>query len=175
MPYKDPRAYKAYQKAYQLKNRERKSEQKKAWYKKNRQGILAHAKLYRENNVEATKVRAKRDYLKHRDVRLAQEKAHRQSKEYQARRFGWLLNREYKLTPEQYDKMLASQGGVCAACKRKCAAKSRLGVDHDHATGIVRGLLCGKCNSALGLLGDSAERVEALADYIRTHEVRKAV
>ena len=175
MPYKDPEKYKQYQAAYRLRTREVKKVKHRAWYERNRSRVLAHAKLYRQNNVEAIDAKKKQYYLKNRDAILVQLKKHRQSKEYQARRFGWLLNREYKLTPEQYDKMLASQGGVCAACKRKCAAKSRLGVDHDHATGIVRGLLCGKCNSALGLLGDSAERVQALADYIRTHEVRKAV
>jgi len=174
MPHKDPEKYKQYQAAYRLRTQEAKKIKHRAWYERNRSRVLAHAKLYRENNIEVIDTKKKQYYLKNRDKILTQLKVYHQSKEYQAKKHRWRLNREYKLTCDQYDKMLASQGGVCAVCKRICTAKSRLGVDHDHATGIIRGLLCGKCNSALGLLGDSAERVEALADYIRTYEVRKA-
>lgn len=65
--------------------------------------------------------------------------------------------------------MLEAQGGVCAICKgpeTKPNAKY-LAVDHDHATGAVRGLLCNNCNRAIGLLGDDAERLIAGADYLR--------
>lgn len=57
----------------------------------------------------------------------------------------------YKLTLEDYDKILAFQGGVCWACHRPEPVKGRrLSVDHDHATGLVRGLLCSRCNPVLG-------------------------
>lgn len=59
----------------------------------------------------------------------------------------------YKLTIEQYDKILAYQGGVCYACHQAEPVKGRrLSVDHDHTTGEVRGLLCSRCNPILGKL-----------------------
>jgi hypothetical protein len=59
----------------------------------------------------------------------------------------------YGITLEDYDRMFSEQGGTCALCDKPCATGRRLAVDHCHATGAVRGLLCVKCNSAL-------ERVE---------------
>jgi len=61
----------------------------------------------------------------------------------------------FGLTPEQYDAILAAQGGVCAICGQRPVSK-RLAVDHSHDTGDVRGLLCSKCNwELLGALHDS--------------------
>jgi Recombination endonuclease VII len=57
----------------------------------------------------------------------------------------------YKLTLDQYDAILTFQGGVCYGCQRPEPVKGRsLAVDHDHATGLVRGLLCSRCNPVLG-------------------------
>jgi Recombination endonuclease VII len=59
----------------------------------------------------------------------------------------------YKLTVEQYDAILVYQQGVCYACGEAEPVKGRrLSVDHDHATGEVRGLLCSRCNPILGKL-----------------------
>jgi hypothetical protein len=55
------------------------------------------------------------------------------------------LKRRYGITPEQYQKMLDRQGGICAICGRP-PKTLRLSVDHDHRTGRVRGLLCYQCN-----------------------------
>ena len=55
---------------------------------------------------------------------------------------------ELGLSIEDYDRLLAAQGGVCAICG--AAPKTRrLDTDHDHKTGTVRGLLCHRCNRAL--------------------------
>lgn len=79
---------------------------------------------------------------------------------------------KFGLTPEDYDRMLAEQGGVCAICRGPESGKAygggvkRLAVDHCHATGLVRGLLCGNCNKGLGNLGDSPERMREAARYV---------
>jgi hypothetical protein len=53
------------------------------------------------------------------------------------------------ITGSEYAVMLACQSERCAICRRQCGTGRRLAVDHDHATGRVRGLLCFRCNTAL--------------------------
>jgi hypothetical protein len=69
-----------------------------------------------------------------------------------------------------YEAMLTSQGGVCAICGRPPSEKRRLAVDHDHATGAVRGLLCVPCNQALGRFQDSPDVLAAAAMYVLRYE-----
>ena len=79
--------------------------------------------------------------------------------------------REYELSPEEYDELLKRQGGVCGICSADSSAGSNngrrsLGVDHDHLTGTVRGLLCNNCNRAIGLLNDDPAVLRAALDYL---------
>lgn len=73
----------------------------------------------------------------------------------------------YGLELEDYERMLDDQGNACAVCRRDAGAVQRLHVDHAHETGEIRGLLCGPCNRALGMLGEDPSRMVALARYIR--------
>src|SRR2546426_12269732 len=57
----------------------------------------------------------------------------------------WRYKYLYGIGVEDYEKLLASQGGVCAICKHP-PMKRRLGVDHDHRDKKIRGLLCIHCN-----------------------------
>ena len=80
----------------------------------------------------------------------------------------------YGLTPAAYDAMLAAQGGVCAICTRPPSKEGRqkhLHVDHDHDSGRVRALLCGRCNLGIGTFGDSADLLSAAVEYLRRHAV----
>jgi hypothetical protein len=72
----------------------------------------------------------------------------------------------YGLTVEAYDQLLQAQRGLCAICGKACTTGQALSVDHEHATGRIRGLLCKKCNMAIGLLNDSPERLEAAKVYL---------
>jgi hypothetical protein len=71
----------------------------------------------------------------------------------------------YGVTKEQYEAMLAAQDGVCAIC-HQIRGKRQLGVDHNHATGEVRGLLCGPCNMGLGAYHDDVELLRAAISYL---------
>ena len=67
---------------------------------------------------------------------------------------------------DAYAKLLKHQKGVCAICGGRDKSM-RLAVDHDHTTGLIRGLLCMRCNRAYGLFHDgSAPRLRAAADYL---------
>ncbi|MGI4815778.1 MAG: endonuclease VII domain-containing protein [Janthinobacterium lividum] len=77
----------------------------------------------------------------------------------------------YGLTAGEHRAMVESQDGVCALCGRTGAdgRVTRLSVDHCHATGVVRGLLCVRCNSGLGLFADDPDRLRAAAAYLERH------
>ncbi len=90
----------------------------------------------------------------------AAQKASRAKHGRPPRKPAWNLKTRYGLTPDDVDRMLTDQGGVCAICqgemKRQC-------VDHDHATGKVRGLLCHRCNIGLPYVERADYRSAALA------------
>ena len=75
------------------------------------------------------------------------------------------LRRRYGITAEEADAMLAEQGGLCAICK----AAPAVHVDHDHAIGQVRALLCFNCNGGLGQFKDDPDVLRAAAEYVRFH------
>lgn len=71
----------------------------------------------------------------------------------------------YGITAEQYAELYSDHR--CHACGCGPAGRwRRHHIDHDHETGAIRGLLCHHCNTALGLLGDSADRIRALLAYV---------
>ena len=76
------------------------------------------------------------------------------------------LKELYGLTQEAFDAMLAAQGGGCAVCKEPRADGRSMNVDHDHKSGIVRGLLCFRCNRGIGLFRDDPARLTAAATYL---------
>lgn len=76
------------------------------------------------------------------------------------------LRQNYGMTVEDYDAMLEHQDGVCAVCKQLPVGAATFQVDHCHATGVVRGILCSNCNLALGLSGDEPDRLRAMAEYL---------
>jgi hypothetical protein len=87
---------------------------------------------------------------------------------YQENKAAWAARdreRRYGLNPEQWERFLKKHRNRCAIC----GSQERLGIDHDHDSGQTRGLLCSMCNAGIGCLGDSPERLEAAASYLRGH------
>ena len=82
------------------------------------------------------------------------------------RRRARLLEKTYGITLAQYEAMYSIQQGGCAICG---VHKDRLDVDHNHATGKVRGLLCHQCNTAIGLLGEDVDALTSAIAYLITH------
>jgi hypothetical protein len=81
------------------------------------------------------------------------------------------LRRRYGITAEDADAMLVDQDGVCAICRSAPAVH----VDHDHATGQVRALLCFNCNGGLGQFKDNPMALHAAAYYVQLHAARRQV
>lgn len=79
------------------------------------------------------------------------------------------LRHRYGLSVAEYQERLLLQEGVCAICKRSDAFRKHLSVDHIHGTNppIIRGLLCGHCNSAIGFFQDSPKLLLTAVEYLR--------
>lgn len=76
--------------------------------------------------------------------------------------------RKYGVTPEQFQQLLDGQQGRCAICSaaQPGGRDNAWHLDHNHTTRKVRGVLCHKCNVALGLFGDSAALLRAAVIYL---------
>lgn len=74
----------------------------------------------------------------------------------------------YGLSPEQYDSLLSRQRNACAICQAIFVDTPN--VDHDHDTGVVRGLLCSHCNRMLGMARDNSVVLRAAASYLEGQE-----
>ena len=131
-------------------------------------------------NPEDRRAQLRRKYAENPRERCAYHKAWREKnkerlaeyrKQYREGTRGaqgrWL---RYGLTPEQFKEMVATQGGACAICRK--VPLEILRVDHDHVTGQVRALLCRKCNTGIGFLGDSVQSVTKALMYLRHHAAR---
>jgi len=70
---------------------------------------------------------------------------------------------QYGITRQDFEKLLAKQGFACAICRKK----AKLNIDHCHLTKQVRGLLCGNCNTGLGMFADDIVRFENAIKYIQ--------
>lgn len=140
-------------KAYSRKWRETHPEQK-------RESVLRDRKVH----AERCKATAQEYRDSHREQTRAQDRkwteAHREQRQISE------LKRNYGLTTEEAEQILVKRrAGVCEICGEN-RSKRALGVDHDHTTGEVRGVLCGKCNLALGYMEDNPAWLRKLADYV---------
>lgn len=81
---------------------------------------------------------------------------------WRKRRRGHHLRRKYGITQEQYEEVLKKQKGRCAICKKKRVLK----IDHCHKTGKFRQLLCGNCNTGLGMFADDPKLLKRAAKYL---------
>jgi hypothetical protein len=118
----------------------------RAWLEKNRDRNQEWQREYRRKNLEKCRARDK-----------ARNPARREKqREYQYRR-------RYCISVKAYEELVAAAKGLCAICG---ANPKRLFVDHCHEAGHVRGLLCVKCNMAIGHLDNSAQRALKVYEYL---------
>jgi Recombination endonuclease VII len=124
-----------------------------------------HRRRYAEDaQYRARKLAANRDYrVAHRArLNLTWWERWRSDAELREKRRVRQMEKKYGLPPGTYQRMLAEQNGLCAICKRR----RKLCIDHDHVTKQVRQLLCNKCNLAIGLFEDDADRSRAGGAYL---------
>lgn len=107
-------------------------------------------KLYYKNNRDKILERSKQRYKANKPAKLAAYRV-------------WQLQTLYGITKQQYDDMLIAQDGNCAICTLPMTQPH---VDHNHKTGVVRGLLCFKCNTALGKFQDNVANLKRAITYL---------
>ena len=136
------------------------------WQRQNKQKVAAWTKAWRLANPE-------KDRLSKRLWRLANKQKIEDSRKakvaqnppkYREKSRKHHLSTRYGISEIQYENMFKNQTGVCLICK--LSSTKQLVVDHDHKTGVVRGLLCGKCNLGLGMFYDRKELLIAAASYL---------
>jgi hypothetical protein len=130
----------------------------------------AYVRDWRKRNPEKWKAQnnaSQRRYRERHKERLKEYRARpevREKRREQWRR--WACNYRYGITHEDRDALLARQGGCCAICKSTEPPSRGWHIDHDHATGEVRGILCNKCNTGLGLFKENVKTFHAAIDYL---------
>ena len=106
-------------------------------------------KAWSKNNVEKASARKRRWYEAN-----AEKQRHT------------VVKRKYGLSDCDYKKMMSDQSGLCAICDRSLDGKWISQVDHCHATGKIRGLLCLNCNSGIGRFGDNTDLLRKAILYL---------
>jgi hypothetical protein len=130
------------------KRKERARERSREWYEVHKEQIRSRRRAYREAHKEQM-----RGYMKVYN-KTHKERLRKQSREYR-----------YGVTPEMYEGLSREQSGRCAIC-RQSPIRRHLAVDHCHDTGVIRGLLCHRCNTAIGLLRNDAAKCRHAAEYL---------
>jgi len=187
MPYANPEDAKAYNKTYREKNKEKEKAYARAYYENNREKLnarqrtysekykerkKANNKAYREKNKEKIRAYARAYYENNREKLNVKHKAYREKNRDKKR--GGELKRKFGIGLHEYNLILTEQKGKCACCGiHQNELTMNLAVDHDHDTGLIRGLLCGNCNTAIGKLGDNIEGLMKALNYLEKHELTR--
>jgi hypothetical protein len=160
----------AKQRAYYAANREAEIAKQRARRAADPEKYRAVGKARREREREKRRIEARAYYAANRERYREHAKVYRVRKaaEIRDRR----LRKTYGLSPEGYAALVSAQGGRCAICLDPLVAeRRRTHVDHDHATGAVRGILCADCNVGLGRFRDRADALRRAADYLDARRV----
>ena len=166
MPRKSPEERREYGRKWYAEHREEQVARVTAWSKAHperiaetqRKWYAKNGAAYRESHRDELRAATRKWYAAHPEQVKVNNRTQRL--------------RSYGLTNEDYAARLLAQGGVCALCGKaethldRKGGITRLAVDHDHATGAVRALLCHACNVGIGTFGDDPDLLRAAAEYI---------
>ena len=134
-------------------------DQERKRYEENPEKYRSQARGYYSRDIERSREKARINQKKRRSDPVKRQNDLRR-----------LRMRKYGISMEEATAVEAMEGSPCPGCKKLLSAakgKRLLCVDHDHETGEVRGVLCTRCNTALGLFGDSGKLLSSAIDYLR--------
>lgn len=97
----------------------------------------------------------------------ARQRKLRDSPEYREKYRAYTLKKKYGMTVKEYDAMFEAQGMRCAICRSDDPRwKKGWHVDHCHESGVVRGILCQKCNLMIGMAADNMATLARAIEYL---------
>lgn len=160
MPLRDPEARKAYNREYQQKHyrtpefRAKRDRQISEWQRTHREASRAISARYRAAHPDRIE-------------------AYQRSERFKEVQWKAYLKRCYGITPEQYYDLRNKQDGRCALCTNPFDPLQPNGkpskgthIDHDHRTGKIRGMLCGKCNRGIGMFNEDVGLLRKAIEYL---------
>lgn len=157
----NPEKEKAYNAAYRAANPEKEKTRQAAYRAANPEKMKAKEVARRAANPEKEKARNAAYYAANREKMKAKGAAYGAS----GKRSAASRMRKYGMSPEAFQLMLLMQQNACGVCAETFSGEPQ--VDHCHKTGEIRGLLCSRCNKALGLFRDSPETLERAKEWLR--------
>lgn len=134
-----PERFRAKEKRRWAENREKEKARHKKWRVENPEKAIARAKAWKKANPEKVAISKRKNYLK----------------------------RTYGLVGGDFDALVVAHDGKCAICHNPFSSSRDRHIDHCHATGKVRGLLCSACNTILGMSKDSSKVLISAARYLK--------
>lgn len=121
-------------------------------------GLCSKCYGKRRTLLKTTEQKVK-DKIRHINWRL------KNGEKYKGRMRSYHYKVKYGLTIEEYNEMYIEQKGKCAICKES----GKLFVDHNHKTNKIRGLLCGRCNFAIGYAREDEKIIKNALKYLRKY------
>ena len=136
-------------------------------------GVKKYQSYCRSCANKRRRVRESKDlFLKEKRQKYAQKSNKQRTKESRKLEHDYFkeVKTLYGITKEQYLTLLKDQHNSCAICFidfTNWSSKRRPHIDHDHETGVIRGILCGPCNMGIGQLKDSVDLLESAVRYLK--------
>ena len=167
MGYNTAEKRRAYEARYRAKNRTKLNAKSSAWSRANPEKVRARNAAWQAANPEKVRQYRAGHYVRHAPAIKARNRAWYQAnpqkvtEAYRKRRYG--------VTTERMEIQFAAQGWVCAICRTAAPVKGKWMIDHCHASGKFRGVLCNRCNSVLGMSQDRIPVLQEAINYLQKH------
>ena len=139
---------------------EEKEKYNQEYYIKNHNKLMAYKKLYHATHKEERK---QYNIIHKEHIKIWSKKYHVLVKE---KRKIQRLKRMYGMSLEEFTQLFNSQNNVCAICKGTEWKNKRPYVDHNHITGEIRGIICHKCNIAIGMIKEDINIAQSIIQYL---------
>lgn len=154
-----------------LSERVSKAVVRRLWREKNKEKCQEYERAWAAKQSPEYKARRVARARELRKTRTAETKAR-----YHAAQKDWRLRKDYGISLADWHVMFDAQNRRCACCLSEKPKGRYWHVDHEHASGRIRGIVCAACNRTLGFLGDTADEVAEsaarLVSYARGDKCR---